>query len=246
MVKWGIFYRSDALCHLFESDKDVLSSLGIKTVVDFRNNTEVEKNPDCLFGHVKYIHLSPNADIAQLASGNIMNDEKKVAELVKLSKTVEGRKQLIDRQNDMETQMRDLVFQEISNEKYSQFLNLFLEQRNVPILHHCRGGKDRAGFGTVIVLMALNVSKETIMNDYLLTKEYMAERIIRRMNEYRQYTDNQFVLDYLSSLMQAKENYLNAAFDEIEKVASSFDNYLKKYLKMTDKKIELLRTLYLE
>lgn len=245
MVKWGVFYRSDALHKLTEQDVATLKKLNLRTVVDFRGEGELEKEPDVIIADVTYVNLPPHAAVAQLASGNINNDKAKVEELVRLADTEEGRKTLLERNDDMSQQMRDLVSQEIANEKYSIYLDMLLDVANTPILHHCKGGKDRAGFAAVVALMALGVSKEQIMKDYMLTKEFMAARNVRRMNEYKQFTENQFVLDYLSSLMQTQERYLEAAFDEISKISGSFDQYLIDRLGMTEEKLSVLRKQYL-
>ena len=245
MIKWGIFYRSDALCNLSKKDEEILTGLGIKTIVDFRSEMEVSKDPDIIFDGASYINLAPHAELAQLAAGSITNDREKVEKLIKISETEEGRVKLHSRLNDMEIQMRELVSQQYSNEKYQKYLELLLNPSNTPIIHHCKGGKDRAGFGTVIVLMALGVEKEVIMRDYMLTKELMAARNERRMKEYEQYTDNEFVLAYLSSLMQAKKSYLEAAFDEITKISGDFDRYLKDCLNMDEQKISIIRENYL-
>lgn len=246
MVKCGLLYRSDALNKLTDRDQKILAALGIKTVVDFRGKDEAAQEPDLLFAGATYINLPPHAEVAQLASGNILNDKAKVAALAELASTAEGREQLLSRQNDMEIQMRDLVRQDIANEQYRKYLHLLLEPSNTPILHHCRGGKDRAGFAAVAALAALGVDREAIMYDYMLTRDNMAERNERRMNEYRQFTDNEFVLAYLSSLMQTKENYLNAAFDEIDRISGSMEAYLRDVLDLDAGKLSRLRGLYLE
>jgi len=245
MVKWGIFYRSDALGKLSKNDEEILTGLGIKTIVDFRSVAEVVSEPDVIFAGANYLNLTPNAELAQLASGSVATDKEKVEKLIKVSETEAGRTNLKSRLNEMEIQMRDLVSQPDVNKKYQEYLELFLEPSNTPIIHHCRGGKDRAGFATVIMLLVLGVEKEIVMKDYMLTKEFMAKRNERRMEEYKQYTDNEFVLAYLSSLMQTKQEYLEASFDEMLKISGSFSQYLKERLNMDEQKISIIRENYL-
>lgn len=246
MVKCGLLYRSDALGRLTDDDIKRLEALQIKTVVDFRGGDEAKQEPDRLPEGAAYVNLPPHAAVAQLASGNILNDKEKVDELVRLAATEEGRKQLVGRQDDMAVQMRDLVRQDIANQQYGRYLQLLLEPANTPILHHCKGGKDRAGFAAVLVLLALGVDRETIMYDYMLTRDNMAARNARRMDEYRQYTDNEFVLSYLYSLMETKESYLAAAFDEIDRMSGSDEAYLEQVLHLGADQIARLRELYLE
>lgn len=245
-VKEGVLYRSDSLHKITAADQRTLEGLGIRMVVDFRGKDETEKEPDILFAETGYINLPPHAAVAQLASGNILNDQAKVEELVRLAETEEGRNKLLGRQDDMAIQMRDLVRQKIANEQYSKYLHLLLDESNTPILHHCKGGKDRAGLAAVLALAALGVKEETIMYDYMLTRDFMVERNVKRMNEYRQYTDNEFVLAYLSSLMQTRESYLEAAFDEINQIAGGLEPYLHNILGFGPEQVAHLRELYLE
>ena len=77
------------------------------------------------------------------------------------------------------------------------------------------------------------------------TKECMASRNEKRMNEYRQYTNDPFVLEYLSGLMQTKEVYFDAAIDEMIKLAGSIPNYLEKYLDVTLEKKEKIKQIFL-
>ena len=244
-VKWGVFYRSDALNKLSEEDITILESLKIQTVVDFRTEREVTSGPDKIIQGVQYFNFSPNAEVAQLASGNIQDDKTKVEELVGKVSTEEGRKSLAKKLDDMEIQMREMVNDKVANQAFGSFMNLLVEQSNVPILHHCKGGKDRTGFASAIVLLALGVDKKWVMQDYMMTKELTGNRNEKRMQEYRQYTDNEVVLNYLSSLMQAQESYLEAIFDEIERLSSNIEKYLEDYLDFTEVKLRKLREYYL-
>jgi len=244
-VKWGIFYRSDALNKLSEKDITALETLGVQTVVDFRSASEVATGPDKIIPGVEYFNFSPQAELAQLASGSIKDDKTKVEELVVKASTEEGKKSLAKELSDMEIQMREMVKNKLANEAFGSFINLLVEQSNVPILHHCKGGKDRTGFATAIVLLALGVDKKVVMQDYMITKELTGSRNEKRMQEYQQFTDNTFVLNYLSSLMQAQESYLEAIFDEIEILSGNIENYLKDYLDFDADKLKYLRDNYL-
>jgi protein-tyrosine phosphatase len=54
---------------------------------------------------------------------------------------------------------------------FQKLMDLVLDQSNWPVLIHCSAGKDRAGVATALILEALGVDRETIMEDYLLTNE---------------------------------------------------------------------------
>jgi protein tyrosine/serine phosphatase len=50
-------------------------------------------------------------------------------------------------------------------------MDLVLDQSNWPILIHCNAGKDRSGIAVALILEALGVDRDTIMEEYLLTNE---------------------------------------------------------------------------
>jgi protein-tyrosine phosphatase len=54
---------------------------------------------------------------------------------------------------------------------YQKLMDLVLDQSNWPILIHCNAGKDRAGVAVTLILEALGVDRETIMEEFLLTNE---------------------------------------------------------------------------
>lgn len=240
-VKWGKLYRSDALNNLSIEDKKYLEKSGIRTVVDLRGENECEVAPDVRLEGANYYNLSPHAPIAVLSTGNIIDDRAKIEKIIEETKNP-GAKELFEKRSlDMREQMVELAKSEYSLGKYRKMFELLLNGET-PIVEHCKGGKDRAGFGAMLILMALGVNKETIIYDYMLTAEYMKERNIKRLNEYRQYTDNEMVLDYLYSLMATKEIYIEGA---LEVIGEDFNDYLISNNLLSLNEIEMLKNLYL-
>lgn len=244
-IKYGKMIRSDALDKLTENDIKFLKEYGVKTVVDFRGVDEVKKAPDKKIPGAREINLSPNAPLAAIASGNLVDDQKKIHTLLEEASTEEGRADLHNRLDEMSEQMKELVNTEYANRQYTKFLNLLSDENNLCLLHHCKGGKDRTGFATMITLFTLDVSEEEVKKEYMLTKEMMASRNESRMNEYRQYTDNETVLEYLAGLMSTKEIYYIAAIDEMKRMAGSIDSYLEQYLDLTKEKKQKIKDNFL-
>lgn len=54
---------------------------------------------------------------------------------------------------------------------FQKLMDLVLDQSNWPILIHCNAGKDRAGVAVTLILEALGVDRETIMEEFLLTNQ---------------------------------------------------------------------------
>lgn len=245
-VKYGVMYRSDALDQLTAHDVQQLENLGIKTIVDFRGADEIVAAPDKKIPHTVTVNLAPQAAVAALGSGNIVDDQQKIDALLKEAATAEGRAILKLKVDEMAEQMKELVSQPHAISQYKKFVQLLLESDRLPLLHHCKGGKDRTGFAAMITLLILDVPLAAVQEEYMVTKKCMEKRNVKRMEEYKKYTDNEAVLAYLSGLMQTKELYFQAAIETMETMSGSIDRYLEKVLDVTPQKKEAIQRLFLE
>lgn len=245
IVRFTQLFRSDALHKL--SDKDIawLESIGLKTIVDFRSSSEIVNNEDKEILGAKYYHLNPKAEVAQTASASVSNDRNKIEKLVSIANSEEGKSYFAEHIDDMSKQMRKLVSDHDAITQYQKVM-AFLVDNKTPLVFHCRGGKDRTGIAAMFILLALGVSKEQIYDDYLFTNINNEKRNEKRMNDYRNLTDNHLVLDYLYNLQLAKPEYLDAAFDEMHKMSGTTDNYIKEVLKVTDEQLTEIRDRYLK
>ncbi len=114
------------------------------------------------------------------------------------------------------------------------------------VVQHCRGGKDRTGFGTMLLLGILGVEREALLEDYMLTGKNRLERNAEKMEIYKTYTSDQEVLDYLYSFIDTKQDFIEASMQEIEQVYGGIEEYVKEELGVTEEEIERLKELYLE
>jgi protein-tyrosine phosphatase len=121
---------------------------------------------------------------------------------------------------------------------------------NLPAVEHCSGGKDRTGVFSAILLTALGVPRDVVIQDYLLTTQYvLAPDSIERTT-----ADLQRILGlsqppdaaYVRARMTTKPETLQAAFDNIERHYGSFDGYLHDGLKISDSELATLRERLLE
>jgi len=241
-VKTGLVFRSDSLHKLSDLDLKKLEEMNIRTAVDFRSQAEREVQPDRLPKGVRLAVLSPDGETAALASASYKDDEEKIARLTEWEKTYKGHDCLIKNLNSMEGQMRTFVTSENSIGAYSSFLT---DVASIPLVFHCRGGKDRTGWAAALFLSVLKVSREDIIGDYLKTAQYNRDRNKERMDQYRRYTDNKVVLDYLSSLMETKESFIRAAFEEVDRLGG-MEAYLDQACGFYEAHRKRLEEIYLE
>ncbi|MDH6365068.1 protein-tyrosine phosphatase [Enterococcus sp. PF1-24] len=248
LTKWGLIYRGDAPDHLTAEDVNYLSEMAFGSVIDLRSPKEIQHNPDIPFAEKKHYNFNPHAEIAKQASEtpskHSNKDQQKVLKLEQMAKTQAGQEQLIAMQQQMVSQMHDLVLTEPAQKAYQDFLQVLL-RKEVPLFFHCQGGKDRTGWGAAIILGLLNVPEEVIYQDYFLTEKYNQPRNQGRMDIYRQYTDNAFVLDYLASLQKTKAEYLDSAFTAMKNTYGTMANYAQQALKISAADIKTLQDFYL-
>lgn len=245
-VKWGMLYRSNHLFNLSEQAKNYLSHLGIKSIIDYRTQNEINKFPNCPIGENKTYHLDATAQTAELAAqfaASPDNEDKALIESV----IHHIPKEMVNGDGlQILEQYRQFVISEKSKIAFHQMVKVLLDEHNSPSIQHCRGGKDRTGYGALLILSMLGVPKETIVQDYMVTHFNRLARNEIKMAGYRKITQDQNVLDYLLSLIDTKEAFIIEVFNAMEEMSGSVEAYIKNELKFTDDDIKKLKAIYLD
>ncbi|MEM9663997.1 MAG: tyrosine-protein phosphatase, partial [Bacteroidota bacterium] len=109
-----------------------------------------------------------------------------------------------------------------------------LDPENRPFLFHCQGGKDRAGIGAALVLLALDVPRETIVQDYLLTDRYLAPLSEEAIVHYAEHYDMSVELMRQLADQRSVREAIEAIFDAMEDEYGSTDAYLRDALGLSD------------
>ncbi|GFH41765.1 hypothetical protein Hs30E_03160 [Lactococcus hodotermopsidis] len=240
-VKSRILYRSDALSKLYPAEADSLrDDFGIKTIIDFRSDFERATEPDPEIGGVAYHALAPKAELAEYASESrdLKNAVRKSSvELIQAGKT----EKFMTVRQDMLDMMKTFVTDAGNRAIYRQMLEVYLNADNYGIIQHCRGGKDRTGFGVAIILGILGVPKETILADFLLTNIYNADMVTAKMADYRDVTSDSVLLANLYDMLTVKKDNLEVAYDEMLRLYGGFDEFVSEGLKFSLTEQEKLR-----
>lgn len=246
-VKWGMLYRSDHIYSATESGVSYLKTLGIRTIIDYRSADEISKYPNKSIGEgVKTYHLDPDAHTAELSAQFTASKDNEDQKLV--AKIIEQKKNgsLVNRYDIMMEQYRNFVNQSKSREAFQKLIKIAVDPSAAAIVQHCRGGKDRTGFGAMLLLGAMGVKKEYLISDYMLTFTNRIERNNIKMENYKKYTDDPEVLHYLYSLIETKPEFIDASMQLMEEQYGSISSYIINGLGITEKEIKMLKSLYLE
>ena len=232
-VKWGHVFRSGELSQLNEDDVVTLSKLGIKTVVDLRSNAEISARGEGRIPRSATRHAMPIASSDMLAKLIPMMLAGNFSEVP----------------TDLLEQVNRLLASDFAAE-FGKLVRMLAEPKNRPLVFHCTQGKDRTGFGAAIVLSALGVSFDQIMEDYLLSNHYRRaenEKLLQMVRGLVGDAKNeQIALERVQGLLVVKETSLQAAFDELVDRHGSVEGYLTGELGFSQDSLERLRDDLLE
>ena len=219
-MKPGLLFRSDVLFHLNPKEKAILRDNNVKVVVDLRGKDEVEHLRDTNIKAINFINIPMLPEHKEDESSPIVTIKHMTLP-------------------DMAFAYRQLVWRDRSV-AWSKIFDLLINNQSGGIIFHCSAGKDRTGVVTAVILTALGIDKETIYQDYLLTNEkplYYKKMALEMDPESRE-----IFLDYF----QAKKEYLDASFDEINKIYGNFDNFLLECCSIDKNKLNILKDKYLK
>jgi protein-tyrosine phosphatase len=120
--------------------------------------------------------------------------------------------------------------------RFAEFFALLLES-NEPTVFHCTAGKDRTGFAAALVLHALGAPRQEVMRDYLLTNERLKMPELAR---------NRLPPEASSVLWRVQPEFLQAAFEAVERDYGGLEPYFKEGLGLGEAERGRLRSLYLD
>lgn len=204
----GKVFRSDDLHSLTPNDIRELEKKGLRTIIDFRAEGERHAAPDAaLQTVVNDIHLPIDP-----------------ANVTTLKNT------LISVDAGLMIKIYHLLVREFQP-TYRRFFEIVQNEAASPLLFHCSGGKDRTGLAAALFLSAAGVSREVIMNDYLVSRERAELKYAKEIK----------LKPELAPLLTVKPEYLEAAFDVIDEEFGGMDAYLTNQLGVDPK---LIRQMY--
>ncbi|MNL39607.1 Tyrosine-protein phosphatase precursor [compost metagenome] len=142
----------------------------------------------------------------------------------------------------METLYQKLPF---GNKAYKSLFQKIQGLGQGAIIQHCAVGKDRTGVGSALVLLALDVPKETVLADYAKTEEALMPFRLQILNriEHQITPPAREMFEYL---MTARPAFLEAAISEIEKRYQSWDDYFHQEIDLHPEARTALKNHFLE
>lgn len=233
MIKWNKLVRSAELSNLDKNDQNFLTDYGIKTIIDFRSEDEIEQAPD--------VDLK---NVIKIINPILHRDE------TENSKSPEDLKnEMISNPAAGPERMKNVYYKMVTSTEsklaYYRFFETLLAKGNNGIIFHCTSGKDRTGLGSIYLLTALGVPEETIKRDYLLTNEVITSYINEIIEKMQKEHQPSILINNIKALYTVNISYYLEAKKWITKLSGSTENYLMTELKLSSGDLKDLKKMFL-
>lgn len=226
MVRWGLLYRSGSMHFLTPADYAYLQKLGIRTVCDFRDTRERTIEPVAWpAGNAPRV-LADDYQMDYSAIGLNGPGQMPTAEQARATLT---------------TLYPQLLAQ--FNGQYRRMFGELLAGR-APLAFNCTAGKDRTGVAAALLLTALGVPRETVIQDYLLTNRYFDPTKVVRTDDQASQQWRRLPPEVLRAYMAADRSYIEAVFRVMDAHPGGVDGYLRDELGLSRADTAKLRRLY--
>ena len=218
VIRKGMLVRS---ANLGEAKPEDLA--GISTVIDIRTTVETQEKPDKVYGQ-EYLHLP----VFDQAVKGVSREKKSMEELI-------PGPEVFDMKNIYATIVRERA------EDYRRVLLTIMghDFSTGAVLWHCTEGKDRCGLTTAMLLEAIGVPRDAIMEDYLKTNLVNLKKAEMVRDKMRAEKGDDAAEKFYKAII-ADASYLESAWNEMG------DNYIRDRLKLDDKTIGDFRRIVLE
>lgn len=231
LVKRGKLFRSGFLTELSASDWKACASFNLTEICDFRRHDEIRRHPTNSPFRVNINHL-PVGDGSHhaLIKKAFTHDDVDISVV----------------ENFMKDINRDFVIAHADTYKkyFKHILNLPDDEA---LLFHCSAGKDRTGFAAALTLKALEVDKQGILEDYMLSSRFFhpeteMERIVDMLNSDEA---SEVKPEKIYPILKTEPSYIESAFEIIESIGG-FKQYFVEYLDLNVNAIDELKNKLLE
>ncbi|WP_374471892.1 tyrosine-protein phosphatase [Phenylobacterium sp.] len=221
-VRWGAIYRSAELSGLTPADYEFVRSLGLRMIYDLRSTGERTREPTRWVG----------AGAPPILAKDYGMDESGFLAALGPNPTAESARRLMTR-----------FYPALVGSHRDQFRTVFeklIAPEDGAVLYHCSAGKDRTGVLSALILTALRVPRETVLQDFELSNAYYRPPVSRGGASMVSAVPP----DALKVLMGVDRAYLEAFFDELDRRYGGVEGYLDVELGIDATELAVLRNRY--
>lgn len=230
--------RSAAINLLDETDQNYLEKYGIRKIVDFRSTDERSSQPD------KDVTLAENIFLPIFPEKQEKKEESTASPQALLKRMENGESAF----GQMMDAYESFVLDDYVRKQYHKFFEIVLanENPNESVLFHCTAGKDRTGFGALLLLSGLGVDRDTAMTDYLATNEFLKGFTDNMLQHAKENGVPDALLASVKDMTTARKEYLTKSLNLIDENYGTVDNFLIDGIGLHAADLKDLQRLYLE
>ena len=226
-VKTGVLYRSGQHINATDADLDLFQALGIRTIIDFRGNSERANHP-CRR------HDEFDADVI-FYDGETSSSPPHEGGWDKVDMTAERARQ---RMLAVYTRMP------VNPAMVEMFTRYFkaLAERDGGSLIHCFAGKDRTGVAASLLLHVLGVHRDDILTEFLRTNDAPTRHILEQQSLPRMEAHYDTIEpEAIRNLLGVLPEYIETYFGEVTRDHGSIDAFLSQSLGVDEARKAALR-----
>jgi protein-tyrosine phosphatase len=211
-------FRSDGLQALTDDDVDRYAQLGIRVVYDLRRDDERVKLPN----RVESIGLCIMTPIVD-------------AGVEPLDRTG-----IVD-QRDGERMLRTMYghILEHSGRVIGTMLGGLATNTGVPAVFHCHAGKDRTGVVAALLLEALGVDREIVLDDYELTSRYRLREL--QQTSFERLVESGMVPEAAAGIIGAPRWAMSETLQQLDDQFGGIETYLLSHAGLDAETLARLR-----
>lgn len=217
-VRWRRLFRSDQLGALSAEDLKALAPLGIERALDFRGQHERSAALYALPGIAQHsLAIEPTV---------VQRLQEVAGSGAALTATVAA-------------SLMEELYRSLAAERHHRFAEFFQHVLDCdgPLVFHCTAGKDRTGFAAALFLLALGVSRDLVMQDYMLTN---------LVYKHPPMPTTGLAPEALQVMWGVQASFLQAALQLVDAEEGGLDGYLARKLGLSQASIAKLAQRYLE
>ena len=220
-TRWQTVYRADALHKLTREGLAKFHQLGVTSVFDLRGDVERDAFPNPV--------ASEHVPIAGRPAG-----------------TAPPERDAVISQEHGEGMLRDTYvgILEHSAHGIGTILRTIAEGAGTPALFHCHGGKDRTGVVAAVLLSAVGVSREDVLDDYEATRRYRT--IDHQQDSYAGMLASGMSPEAAAGALGTPRWAMAAVLDMIDERYGGIGRYLTEVVGLTEEELGRLRSVLVE
>jgi len=228
IVRRGMLFRSGSMAGLTPADQDYLRALKIQVIADFRSTDERSREPT----------RWPEGGVAPR---RLERDyELEFGEVIAVMRNAPTR--------DAARNAFAGFYRKLPKQFAAQYRQMFDEllAGNAPLAFNCSAGKDRTGVAAALLLTALGVPRESVMEDYLLSNRYYKPKPVSAggADDPTMRMFSRLPPDVIEVFMGVDSSYLEAAFAGMADEFGTVEKYMESGLGLDASDREKLRQLY--